>query len=71
MSPIMDEVSTQYASRLKVLNIDVDEQTQLAKQLEVTGVPTLVLLGQSGVKSRLVGGVNADSINRWLNEQLS
>lgn len=71
MAPIMVDVSEHYADQLNVIKIDVDEQTQLAKQLEVTGVPSLVLLGRSGAKSRLIGGSNADDINRWLSEQLN
>jgi thioredoxin 1 len=71
MVPIMLEVSEHYIDQLNVIKIDVDEQTQLAKQLEVTGVPSLVLLGRFGAKSRLIGGANADDINRWLSEQLN
>lgn len=71
MAPLIDEVSKHYAEHLKVIKIDVDEQLQLAKELEVTGVPTLVLLNQSGVNSRLIGGVNADDINRWLKKELN
>lgn len=71
MAPLIDVISEHYVEHLKVVKIDVDEQIQLAKQLEVTGVPTLVLLNQSGAKSRLIGGVNAESINRWLDEQIN
>jgi thioredoxin 1 len=71
MAPIMVDVSEHYVDQLNVIKIDVDEQTQLAKQLEVTGVPSLVLLGRSGSKSRLIGGVNTEEINRWLSEQLN
>jgi len=71
MAPIMVDVSEHYVDQLNVIKIDVDEQTQLAKQLEVTGVPSLVLLGRSGAKSRLIGGASADDINRWLSEQLN
>ncbi|TWX66699.1 thioredoxin family protein [Colwellia demingiae] len=71
MAPIMVDVSEHYVDQLNVIKIDVDEQTQLAKQLEVTGVPSLVLLGRSGTKSRLIGGVNIEEINHWLSEQLN
>ncbi|PKH86297.1 thioredoxin [Colwellia sp. Bg11-28] len=71
MAPIMVDVSEHYVDQLNVIKIDVDEQTQLAKQLEVTGVPSLVLLGRSGSKSRLIGGVNTEEINLWLSEQLN
>jgi len=70
MAPIMDEVSTQFAGQLKTIKIDVDEQTKLAKQLDVRGVPTLVLFDKFGAKSRLVGGVTATQLNHWLSLQL-
>ncbi|WP_033095397.1 thioredoxin family protein [Colwellia psychrerythraea] len=71
MVPIMVDVSKQYVNQLNVIKIDVDEQTQLAQQLEVTGVPSLVLLGRSGTKSCLIGGADADEINHWLSNQLN
>jgi thioredoxin 1 len=71
MAPMIDDVSARYGDHLHVIKIDVDEQTQLAKQLKVTGVPTLVLVNQTGTKSHLIGGVSADEINHWLDEQLN
>jgi len=71
MAQLMVEVAEHYAEHLKVIKIDVDEQTQWAKNLNVTGVPTLVLLNQAGTKSRLIGGVNTNDINLWLSEQLN
>jgi len=71
MTQLMAEVAEHYAEHLKVIKIDVDEQTQWAKNLNVTGVPTLVLLNQAGTKSRLIGGVNTNDINLWLSEQLN
>ena len=71
MAPIVDEVSTDYAGQLNTIKINVDEQMQLAKQFDVKGVPTLVLLEKSGSKSRLIGGVTATQIRQWLNIQLN
>lgn len=36
MTLIMNDVSKKYESRLKVIKIDVDEQTELVRQLEIT-----------------------------------
>ena len=71
MVPIMSEASRQYADQLKMITIDVDEQTSLAKKLEVKGVPTLILLDESGRKSELIGGATTEQVKHWLDTQLS
>jgi len=71
MKPHINKISVKYAEQLEVVKIDVDEQIKLAKQLAVTGVPTLVLLDKYGATSHLVGGVNTDEISRWLNKQIN
>lgn len=71
MAPIIDEVSILYFEQLKVVKIDVDEQTQLAKKLNVKGVPTLVLLDSDGNQSMLAGGVSAMKVRHWLDTSLN
>lgn len=71
MALIMDEVSMQYVDQLCMVNVDVDDQMQLAKQCEVKGVPTLVLLDKFNNKSSLIGGVTGAQVKDWLDKQLS
>ena len=55
----------------KMIKIDVDQRMQLAKQLDVKGVPTLVLLDRLGNKSQLIGGVTAMQITQWLDDKFN
>lgn len=71
MGPLVDEISTLYVEHFKTIKIDVDEQMQLAKELDVKGVPTLILLDKVNKKSSLVGGTTAIEIKHWLNTQLN
>jgi thioredoxin 1 len=70
MALIMDDVSIQYVDQLKMVNIDVDNDIQLAKECGVKGVPTLVLLDKSNNKSSLTGGVTGAQVKDWLDTQL-
>lgn len=70
MALIIDEISSQYSEHLAMINIDVDEQMSLAKQFEVRGVPTLVLLDKLQNTSSLVGGVTKVQVEGWLNKEL-
>jgi thioredoxin 1 len=70
MALIMDDVSIQYVDQLKMVNIDVDNDIQLAKECGVKGVPTLVLLDKSNNKSSLTSGVTGAQVKDWLDTQL-
>jgi thioredoxin 1 len=71
MALIMDDVSIQYVDQLKMVNIDVDDDIQLARECGVKGVPTLVLLDKSNNQSSLIGGVTGAQVKYWLDTQLS
>jgi thioredoxin 1 len=70
MALILDEISMQYIDQLEVVKVDVDEQMQLARECDVKGVPTLVLLEELNKKSSLIVGVTSTQITDWLDIQL-
>jgi thioredoxin 1 len=70
MALILDEISMQYIDQLEVVKVDVDEQMQLARECDVKGVPTLVLLEELNKKSSLIGGVTSTQVTDWLDIQL-
>lgn len=43
MQPVLDEIRADFGDRVRVLEIDVDEYTDLAVQMKVMGVPTFML----------------------------
>jgi thioredoxin 1 len=55
MSPVLDELAGEYAGRVKVVKVNVDEEPNLAAAFQVQGIPTLALVRQSAVVDRQVG----------------
>lgn len=55
LKPIVEMIEQEYAGRLKVLSIDVDENPDLERELGITGVPT-TLLFKDGVKVHSIVG---------------
>ena len=43
VAPIVDELADDYAGRLKVVKINVDENTELAAQYRVTSIPAFLV----------------------------
>jgi thioredoxin-like negative regulator of GroEL len=66
MESLIAHVARKERSRLKVREIDVDEQAALAERFHIETVPTLVLVKDKRVVGRLEGRVSAPRIERML-----
>jgi thioredoxin 1 len=55
MAPVLDEVARDYAGKLKVVKVDVDESGEIAAKFGVTAMPTFVLLKNGQETFRRVG----------------
>ena len=70
MESLIAHVARKERSRLKVREIDIDEQTDLAERFQVETVPTLVLVKDKRVVGRLEGRVSAPRIDQLLKQHL-
>jgi thioredoxin-like negative regulator of GroEL len=55
IAPTLDKLAREYAGRLKVVKVNVDENTHYAGLFGVQGIPTLLLVREGKVVNRLVG----------------
>ena len=55
LDPLVEELASEWAGRLDVLKLDVDESAQSAMRFGVMSVPSLILFVGGEVKERLVG----------------
>jgi thioredoxin 1 len=55
IAPIVDKIAHDYAGRLKVVKLDVDENPQTANAYQVQGIPTLLIFKNGRVADRIVG----------------
>jgi thioredoxin 2 len=57
VSPILEELARDYAGRLKVVKVNVDENQRLAARFEAQSIPTMVVLRDGRVVDRVVGAM--------------
>ncbi len=62
VSPILDELAHEYAGRLKVVKVNVDENQGLARRFEAMSIPTIVVLRDGTVVDRVVGALPKDQL---------
>ncbi len=55
LSPILDELATQYADKVRIGKVDVNEEAALAAQFNVHSLPTLLLFKQGEIVEQIVG----------------
>jgi len=71
MESLVAHVARKERTRLRVTEIDVDEQPELAERFRVTTVPTLALVKDKRVVGRLEGRVSAPRIEPPLEVHLN
>ena len=55
LAPIVEELGADYAGRLKVLKVNTDENSSLASEYGIRGIPTLIIFKDGKEVERVVG----------------
>jgi len=55
MAPILEEVSTEFEDRVKVVKVNVDSNQSLAKQYSIMSIPTLLMFKNGQVVGQMIG----------------
>jgi thioredoxin 1 len=55
VSPIVDELGADYADKLDVVKVNVDEEPALAQQYGITGIPALIVFKGGEIAKTMVG----------------
>lgn len=62
MGPILDEVEAELSSKVKFTKINTDENIDMARKYQVSGLPTLMVFKNGEPVARLVGLMPKGSI---------
>lgn len=70
MAPTVDALAAEYAGRLKVGKLNVDENQITPGRYSIRGIPTLLLFKNGEVREQLVGATTKDHIVKLLEKHL-
>lgn len=55
IAPVLDEIATEQAGKLKVVKLNVDENPETARRYDVMSIPTLIVFEDGLPKKKVVG----------------
>jgi thioredoxin 1 len=67
LSPVVDEIAQEYAGKVKVGKVNVDDEMGLAMAYQVSSIPTLLVFRQGQLVDQSVGVVPKAHILSMLN----
>ena len=66
VAPILDDLAEQYAGKVKIAKLNVDENPATASQFDIRSIPTMLLYRGGKLIDRLVGALPKEEIERKL-----
>jgi thioredoxin 1 len=70
VAPIVDELANQYAGKIKVAKVNVDESQQVAFQYQVTSIPTFILFKNGRVADRVLGALPRSEFVKFIDRNI-
>jgi thioredoxin 1 len=71
IAPIVDSVAAQYAGKLKVAKVNVDQNSATPSRYGIRGIPALLLFKGGKVTDQIVGFVPQDVIDQKIKRLLA
>jgi len=66
IAPILDEVAQEYAGRLKVAKLNIDENQATPPKFGIRGIPTLMIFKNGNVEATKVGALSKSQLTPLL-----
>ena len=70
LGPTIESLADQYAGRVKIYKLNVDENPDAAQRFKIRGIPTVVFLKAGQVVDQLVGNQSKDSFISAIDKHL-
>lgn len=68
MEPILEEISNEYADKVDIYNIDIEDEDELTTFFKVRSVPTMVFLPVGGKPQTSVGSISKANLLQKMTE---
>ncbi|MEO8530313.1 MAG: thioredoxin [Deltaproteobacteria bacterium] len=70
IGPALEEISTQFEGRVKIVKVNVDENPNSPAQMGVRGIPALFMFKDGEVVSNKLGAAPRAALQSWIEDAI-
>jgi thioredoxin 1 len=70
IAPVLDEISGEYAGRVKIAKLNIDDNPNTPPRYGIRGIPTLMLFKGGEVEATKVGAVSKSQLTAFIDSNL-
>jgi len=70
VAPILDEVAKEYAGKLKIAKLNIDDNQKTPGEFGIRGIPTLMLFKSGNVEATKVGALSKSQLTAFIDSNL-
>ena len=70
IAPVLEEIAKDYAGRLKVCKLNIDENNETPPKFGIRGIPTLMLFKGGNVEATKVGALSKSQLAAFVDANL-
>ncbi len=70
IAPSLEELGTEFAGKLEIVKVNIDENPMTPSQFGVRGIPTLILFKDGKPAATQVGAAPKSALKAWIEKSL-
>ena len=70
IAPILEEIAEEYAGKLKIAKLNIDDNTATPPKYGIRGIPTLMLFKDGNVEATKVGAVSKSQLAAFIDSNV-
>ena len=70
IAPILDEIVGDYAGKLKIAKLNIDENSAIPPKFGIRGIPTLMIFKDGDVEATKVGALSKSQLTAFIDSSL-
>jgi len=70
VSPILDQLSTEYQGKVDIYKIDTDQEQELASAFGISSIPSILFIPKTGEPKMSMGAMSKEGFKTAIKQQL-
>lgn len=70
MLPVMEELSSEFSGKVKIVKMDVDEAPKTPEMFNIQSIPTMIMFKNGEMVDKRLGAQSKSDMIAWLNANI-